>query len=327
MAPKLGLNLGYWGIGPQGDEAVEIVKAAEDAGFDSVWVAESYGSDVVSRPLLARAADDPRSSSARRSCRCRRGRPRRPRWPARRSTRSRAGASSSASARRARRSPRAGTASSTRSPGAARASTSRSSARSSPARGRSSTRASTTSCRSRAAPGQGKALKLNFHPVRNEIPVFVGAIGRKSVEMAAEICDGWIPIFFSRRRVRGDLGRAPRGGLCQGRAHPLRPRDLAVGPGRDRRRPGRGARGGQGRAAALPRRDGQPRRPTSTSTSPTASGSARSPTRSSRCTSTASARRPTTRSPTSSSTRPRWSAPRTRSPSGSRSSPRPGSTA
>jgi alkanesulfonate monooxygenase SsuD/methylene tetrahydromethanopterin reductase-like flavin-dependent oxidoreductase (luciferase family) len=27
--------------------------------------------------------------------------------------------------------------------------------------------------------------------------VFVGAIGRKSVEMAAEICDGWIPIFFS----------------------------------------------------------------------------------------------------------------------------------
>jgi F420-dependent oxidoreductase-like protein len=45
--------------------------------------------------------------------------------------------------------------------------------------------------------GQGKALKLNFHPVRNEIPVFVGAIGRKSVEMAAEICDGWIPIFFS----------------------------------------------------------------------------------------------------------------------------------
>ena len=27
--------------------------------------------------------------------------------------------------------------------------------------------------------------------------MFVGAIGRKSVEMAAEICDGWIPIFFS----------------------------------------------------------------------------------------------------------------------------------
>src|SRR3954463_2026245 len=45
---KLGLNLGYWGIGPRGDEALEIVRAAEGARFDSVWVAESYGSDVVS---------------------------------------------------------------------------------------------------------------------------------------------------------------------------------------------------------------------------------------------------------------------------------------
>ena len=33
MALKLGLNLGYWGIGPQGDEAVEIVRAAEARGL------------------------------------------------------------------------------------------------------------------------------------------------------------------------------------------------------------------------------------------------------------------------------------------------------
>src|SRR4051812_44623241 len=48
MAPELGIYLGYWGIGPRGEEALEIVKAAERAGYDSVWVAESYGSDVVS---------------------------------------------------------------------------------------------------------------------------------------------------------------------------------------------------------------------------------------------------------------------------------------
>ena len=48
MAPKLGINLGYWGIGPQGQEAVELVRTAESNGFESVWVAESYGSDVVS---------------------------------------------------------------------------------------------------------------------------------------------------------------------------------------------------------------------------------------------------------------------------------------
>src|SRR5918995_6022442 len=48
MALKLGLNLGYWGIGPQGEEAAQLVRDAERAGFDSVWVAEYYGSDAVS---------------------------------------------------------------------------------------------------------------------------------------------------------------------------------------------------------------------------------------------------------------------------------------
>ena len=48
MSLKLGLNLGYWGIGPAGEDAVEVVQAAEAAGFESVWAAESYGSDVVS---------------------------------------------------------------------------------------------------------------------------------------------------------------------------------------------------------------------------------------------------------------------------------------
>ena len=48
MALKLGLNLGYWGIGPAGDDALEIVGAVERLGYESVWVAESYGSDCVS---------------------------------------------------------------------------------------------------------------------------------------------------------------------------------------------------------------------------------------------------------------------------------------
>ncbi len=64
--------------------------------------------------------------------------------------------------------------------------------------------------------GQGKALKLNFHPVRNEIPVFVGAIGRKSVEMAAEICDGWIPIFFSADAFEQTWGEHLEAGFAKG---------------------------------------------------------------------------------------------------------------
>src|ERR1700761_9206875 len=48
MGLKLGVNLGYWGIGPAGEDALELVLAAERLGFESVWVAESYGSDVTS---------------------------------------------------------------------------------------------------------------------------------------------------------------------------------------------------------------------------------------------------------------------------------------
>ena len=33
MALKLGLNLGYWGIGPQGQDAIEIVRSAESSGY------------------------------------------------------------------------------------------------------------------------------------------------------------------------------------------------------------------------------------------------------------------------------------------------------
>ena len=66
------------------------------------------------------------------------------------------------------------------------------------------------------AAGQGKALKLNFHPVRNQIPVFVGAIGRKSVELAAEICDGWIPIFFSADAFEETWGEHLEAGFAKG---------------------------------------------------------------------------------------------------------------
>src|ERR1700757_1432285 len=42
---KLGLQLGYWGAQPPTNHA-ELVAAAEDAGFDAVFTAESWGSDA-----------------------------------------------------------------------------------------------------------------------------------------------------------------------------------------------------------------------------------------------------------------------------------------
>jgi F420-dependent oxidoreductase-like protein len=43
----------------------------------------------------------------------------------------------------------------------------------------------------------GKPLKLLTKPVRAEIPIYLGAIGPKAVEQAAQIADGWMPFFLT----------------------------------------------------------------------------------------------------------------------------------
>jgi F420-dependent oxidoreductase-like protein len=45
--------------------------------------------------------------------------------------------------------------------------------------------------------GLGKPLKSTVHPLRSDIPIMLGAEGPKNVALAAEIADGWLPLFFS----------------------------------------------------------------------------------------------------------------------------------
>jgi F420-dependent oxidoreductase-like protein len=54
--------------------------------------------------------------------------------------------------------------------------------------------------------GLGKSLKAITHPLRREIPIFLGAEGPKNVTMTAEIADGWIPLYYSpfRQEVYAD---------------------------------------------------------------------------------------------------------------------------
>src|SRR5919108_3415215 len=51
-----------------------------------------------------------------------------------------------------------------------------------------------------AATGLGKPLKSILHG-RASLPIYLAAVGPKNVALAAEIADGWIPVFFSARRV------------------------------------------------------------------------------------------------------------------------------
>src|SRR4051795_4704573 len=210
---KLGLNLGYWGIGPQGEEAVGIVQAAERAGFDSVWAAESYGSDVVS--VLAWLA--PQTETIKLG-----------------------GAILQVPARAPAAAAMAGCTIDALSggrfifgfgPSGPQVSEGWYGVPYPKPWGR--TREYVEIVRKVGARadrleyegerfklplegGEGKALKLNFHPVRNSIPIFLGAIGRRSVEITAEIADGWIPIFSSPDAFRATWDEHVEAGLEKG---------------------------------------------------------------------------------------------------------------
>ena len=215
MSLKLGLNLGYWGIGPQGADALEITREAEGLGYDSVWVAESYGSDVVS--VLG--------------------------WLAAQTETIKLGAAiMQVPARAPAAAAMAGVTIDALSGGRfifgfgpsgpqvsegwygvpyakpwGRTREYIEIVREIVAReGRLEYKGDHFQLPIEGGTGQGKALKLNVHPVRDEIPIFVGAIGRKSVEMAAEICDGWIPIFSSPDAFESTWGEHLEAGFAKG---------------------------------------------------------------------------------------------------------------
>ncbi len=45
--------------------------------------------------------------------------------------------------------------------------------------------------------GLGKPLKSSIHPLREDIPIYLGAEGPKNIAMCAELCDGWLAMLFS----------------------------------------------------------------------------------------------------------------------------------
>jgi F420-dependent oxidoreductase-like protein len=59
--------------------------------------------------------------------------------------------------------------------------------------------------------GPGKALQLTVHPVREHIPIYLAAVGPKNLELAGEIADGWLAIFFSPEYAGEALGHLRAG--------------------------------------------------------------------------------------------------------------------
>jgi len=62
-----------------------------------------------------------------------------------------------------------------------------------------------------SATGLGKPLKLMLRPLRAEIPIYLAALGPKNVALAAEIADGWLPIFVDPERFDDAFGPSVAG--------------------------------------------------------------------------------------------------------------------
>jgi F420-dependent oxidoreductase-like protein len=58
------------------------------------------------------------------------------------------------------------------------------------------------------ATGLGKPLKMMMRPLRTDIPIYLAAIGPKNVALAAEIADGWLPIFVDPERFDDAFGES-----------------------------------------------------------------------------------------------------------------------
>ncbi len=194
---KLGVNVGYWGLGMGPQDQLQVVQEAERLGYDSVWAAEAYGSDAAT--VLA--------------------------WLAAGTTQIKLG---SAIFQMPGRSPAltAMTAATIDELSAGRMILGIGSSGPQVAEGwhgqpfarqLQRTREYVAVVRQALArerleyhgetielplpDGPGKALKLMISPIQERIPIYLAAIGPKNTALAGEIADGWIPTLFSPEHV------------------------------------------------------------------------------------------------------------------------------
>ena len=194
---KLGVAIGYWGLGLSSEDQLAIVLEAERLGYDSVWAAEAYGSDAATiLGWLAQATSTIRLGSGIFQ------------MPGRSAAMTAMTAATLDQLSGGRMILGIGT--------------------SGPqvAEGWHGQRFGRQLQRTREyvevvrmalrrervvydgetltlplPDGPGKALKLTIAPVQEQIPIYLAAIGPNNTTLAAEIADGWIPTLFSPEHV------------------------------------------------------------------------------------------------------------------------------
>ncbi len=194
---RLGLSVGYWGLGLSNEDQLELVTEAERLGYDSVWTAEAYGSDAAT--VLA--------------------------WLAGKTSKIRLG---SGIFQMPGRSPAmtAMTAATIDVLSGGRMIVGIGSSGPQVAEGWHGERFGHQLARTRdyvailrkalarerleyegerytlpLPDGPGKALHLMISPVQERIPIYLAATGPKNTALCGEIADGWLPTFFSPEHV------------------------------------------------------------------------------------------------------------------------------
>ncbi len=190
---KLGVHIGYWGLGLSSQDQLDIVQESERLGYDSVWTAEAYGSDAAT--VLA--------------------------WLAGQTSRIRLGSGIFQMPGRSA-AMTAMTAATIDQLSGGRMILGIGSSGPQVAEGWHGQRFARQLQRTREyvavvrmalarerlefhgdtlelplPDGPGKALKLTIGPVQERIPIYLAAIGPKNTALAGEIADGWIPTLFS----------------------------------------------------------------------------------------------------------------------------------
>jgi F420-dependent oxidoreductase-like protein len=211
---KLGVNLGYWGLGMGPQDQLQVVQEAEKLGYESVWAAEAYGSDAAT--VLA--------------------------WLAAGTSKIKLG---SAIFQMPGRTPAltAMTAATIDELSGGRMILGIGSSGPQVAEGWHGQRFARQLQRTREyvavvrkalnrerlefkgetlelplPDGPGKALKLMISPVQERIPIYLAAIGPKNTALAGEIADGWIPTFFSPEHVAEFRALLEEGAARSGRS-------------------------------------------------------------------------------------------------------------
>ena len=194
---KLGVHIGYWGLGLSSEDQLRIVQEAERLGYDSVWAAEAYGSDTAT--VLA--------------------------WLAGQTSKIRLGSGIFQMPGRSA-AMTAMTAATIDQLSGGRMILGIGSSGPQVAEGWHGQRFAKQLQRTREyvavvrmalarervefhgetlqlplPDGPGKALKLTIGPVQERIPIYLAAIGPKNTALAGEIADGWIPTLFSPEHV------------------------------------------------------------------------------------------------------------------------------